>query len=651
MGLKTTTKKIADFTRGLVEGMASETAEITKGVVSGMGKELKQRFSAENITGSIFGGGPMAKRMAKSMFGKEDSNSAEIKKGKSNKFQEFMRDTESQQTQYLASIDDRLKELQLSFDLMFDKATVDKYKKSKQPSLIQRVLPGKLGGQKENEGFNFGAIAQMVAPMIGTALKMLGGAAKIGGGVLGAYSAYGDAKDAGKKKDQWGIKNDGVAEIAGFLGGTGEGIGNAAKKALEGGAMGLMIAGPLGGVIGALLGAIGGYFGGEKIAKVFDNAFEIAKTAITDSLSWIGDNFKQGLAKINDVQQDIEDFVASTIKNIELTIKGVFANILGSIQEKFGSLLETIGSIPGLGKLKEIGSNLTASGQAKRDDAENSRRAWEEEKTAYDKKKSDYRASRDFSYAQTQAPEPVKPTMVATVPTKSPKQSKGVQINPDMSVGSINGSDITAAANFASKIGDPNVVVPPEALAAVVAKESGGDSKVGAGDGGKSVGITQMKQIALDQVNKMYGTNFTQEMIKNNTNAALQAAALYLKWNLSRSGNDLNKAIAGYNGSGPMAQSYAQDVSSKIESFKTASAPPTISPVPKTSGSTVASVSGQNKAMQDQANSQKSGGAPVVVSNNTNVENKSTINMPIPPSNNQEQSFSRLSQMNWILGA
>lgn len=660
-------KETGQFMMGLAGGMASETKQIMKEQVMRIGADLKRRFSAENITGTVLGGGPMAHKLAKRMFGKKDSKDADLGTGKLSKNSQLLQSSESQ-TLYLQSIDETLRDIKADFDIMFDRKNVDQFKAEHGGKM--RASDWLKQKAQQKEGTKTGGVLDFLGNALsgagGMITKLMGGALKFGAGALGGLSAGMDAKDAAGKADKWGV-NKGVAGVAGFLGGTGEGFGNAAKKAMEMGAMGTAIAGPLGGIVGAILGAIAGYFGGEKIAKFIDSAFEKAKETLTDLFETIADYIKAGIQKLSDINEDITNWIDDVTTGLTSTVKGIFSNILATVQEKFGGLLSALGEIPGLGKLKEMGSSLTASGLQKRDDAEKERTDREANIAARDKESNKQRTAREdtwnLKYGATPAAPaaPAAPAKAASS-TPTPVKATGAAINKDMGVGEITGDAIKAAAEFASKMADTqgpggDIVVPPEALAGIVAQESGGKSNVKAGDGGKSVGITQMKQVALDDVNQTFGTNFSQQQIMKDTNAALQAAALYLKLNMMRrmraGDTDINSAIAKYNGSGDAAQKYAAQVAAKIDAYKVAQAPsasPTVAPVPKTTGQATAAISKENAALAS-APQQAASAQPVVISQPTSVQHSSTLQMPMPSSRNLEESFSRISSLNWIVGA
>ncbi len=629
-------------------------------LLAGLSKGLKEKYSLENVTGSLLGGGNIANNLAKRMFGEKEKKEKNQSGSKVSKLQDLITKSDETQSTYLMSIDSTLKEIQASFDLLFDKQRESNYEsKLGKKGTLSSLFGRKNDGDKKDSGgpgigglLGLSALASMLSKL--PISKIL----KLGAGIAGAVSAGFDAKAGMEKSSQWGVSKA-SGGVGAFLGGMESGMGNAVKKALELGAMGTLIAGPIGGIVGAILGAIAGYFGGEATAKFIDEAFEKSRAIYTDTLDAIYTNLAKGLMKLKEVGEDLYHMVFDFGTDFQTTVGGIFMNMLAGVQERFGGMASTIGRLLGIDKLKNFGDEQVAAGTAKRDSAEQNRidrdQSISERESGKLKERNQAREVFEIKDPNSNVyskPAPPPPKQIssasATSTSPTPNKAKGAIIQSDLTVGEVPGDAIKAAADFASKMGDASITVPPEALAAIVAKESGGKLSVGAGDKGASVGITQMKQVALDDVNMTYGTQFSQEMVKNNYEAALQAAALFLKLQLQRKKGNLSKAIAGYNGSGPMAENYSADAMGKINNFKMASAPAvSITPTPKTTGQSLASLSTENAAMAA-TQTQATSGQPIVVNTNNNVNNNQTIAAPIPNTRNDDLALSRVLGENWF---
>lgn len=78
-----------------------------------------------------------------------------------------------------------------------------------------------------------------------------------------------------------------------------------------------------------------------------------------------------------------------------------------------------------------------------------------------------------------------------------------------------------------------NVTILSALVWAIMMTESGGREGIQAGDGGKAVGLYQLHQIAVDDVNKAYGNHYTPEDRKD-PEKAKEIVERYLILNGSR---------------------------------------------------------------------------------------------------------------------
>jgi hypothetical protein len=228
-----------------------------------------------------------------------------------------------------------------------------------------------------------------------------------------------------------------------------------------------------------------------------------------------------------------------------------------------------------------------------------------------------------------------------------------------MNVGEVLGSEIKDAADKINSMsgtsGNITEKITPEALAAIIQRESGGQKKVKDGDSGQSVGIAQMKDVALIDVNKAFGTSFTHQQVKSDYKAALEAAGLYYKLQLNSAQGDMKTALGNYN-RGVSKQLYADDLLSKIKKFQannfdkdnapdynyTPQSPTMVPPQPSNKG--VGMISGMRENAQLKEAQKGSGTtlAPVVTSVNTVTNNKETVQMNMPDTRNGESTWERM---------
>jgi hypothetical protein len=236
-------------------------------------------------------------------------------------------------------------------------------------------------------------------------------------------------------------------------------------------------------------------------------------------------------------------------------------------------------------------------------------------------------------------------------PKETPEQVMSHINKSTMDVGDVPGADIKSMvgeANRTASSSNINFQVPAEAIAAIIAQESGGNlKKPQVGDGGKSVGITQMQQGALDDVNKEFKTNFTQDQIKSDYKTAIKASTLFMRLKLAQTNGNLPEAIRRYNGAGFQAERYKRDTIQKMSAIQqkqsqpalnVTSATPQILPMKQQDGGArlhVATIEGQ--ALRDKPTQVSA--SPSVVAPVTNINSNKTLNMPLPSTRNDDSSL------------
>lgn len=654
--------------------------------IVGLKKGLKKNYSLSAIADSALQNDPTARSVARRIFGKGTS-AADIdgtptsERYTGNKIQQLsavLSHQQHEQTAVLLSIDHTLKELRRNDQ----KATM-------------------VADTTESEG----TIKRLRAPdafptfrSSGKALSETG--SELGKGVgkfakdnftIGNFLKYGaaigsigyDAYQGANKSAEWGT-HPAMGAAAGMIGGAGKGgFTLALKKAFELGTIGSMLAGPVGALVGAIIGAISGWIGGESMAKLMDTSLEKAKTSFVDAFAFIATSIEHGINGIGDIWKDRFDWIGDKFKGIIQSIRSGMLLVLANIQDQWAAGFDMMSKVPGMGGAKAIGDQLHGYAAANRDESDKLRKEEDDRVLNRDRQKYKERDVRDaqvdlkggdlpadFSPPKSVLADakPASPTAALTItkpgkktnsftsgfmPVVSPTSPEritsapdnGVKVSGDLTVGDVPGDDIKAAVKAANALmginGRITDQLAPHILAANIAAESGGKLDVSSGDGGDSVGIGQMKQIAIDDINQAFGTRITHDAVKKDYRVALLASALYLRLLQSRSPTHSTiDALAAYKGGGDAGMANAMNVIDKAGAIDYSSSVTPVAPEPSEKGMKLVRASTENSDLTRE-NSNRGVGSIVPINAPTinNVDQSSTINTPIPPMRNSEQTF------------
>ena len=216
------------------------------------------------------------------------------------------------------------------------------------------------------------------------------------------------------------------------------------------------------------------------------------------------------------------------------------------------------------------------------------------------------------------------------------KVKRGAVDGSTLAVNQVPGSDIANAASEANAMEAKSPLkyqVPAEVLSATVKNESSGMLKNNVGDGGKSLGVTQMQQKALDDVNNAFGTSFAPSQIKDDYKSALKASALYMRLKLEETNGNIPEAMARYNagwrGSAiPQAKAYSDKGMRDAEKRGLTSSVAPLAPKEKVAGLQLHGAAKENAALTRQQQST----APTSVASTqvTQVNNQTDLTLPMP---------------------
>jgi hypothetical protein len=636
---------------------------IPRDALHGLYKGLKKRFGFNHVKDNALSAGRVSKIKTK-------ANQVSYK---SEKVTQVLSQNSSNQTQYLMSIDDRLKEIEQRLSAGNQMALKDKAEskviKAKQEQIVQKALSPKL---RERSGQN-----PLKGPMKSASdILSIGNILKYGTSV--AVTGFDAFHGAGNSKE-WGT-NKVMGGLIGMLTGDKKGgFLNALSKGTTLATVGGMLKGPIGALIGGIVGVVGGFIGGDKL-----NGF--IKDFIDNKIKAIPSIFHKILheKKAND---DIFNKISVEYRNFRLEepfleffdsakamLKSGSKYLIADAESSVAGVLKSIG-------LNSLGDKFEKFASNTRKDAENVANSSVEtakaRRSEVAKKDQDLKDKMEAAAGNTGYVHAAKEvitkefltddknkTDVASNTTKSenkqsitsqktedssktttPQKVKSDVVEPDLTVGDVPGSDIKNAALAASNMrgvnGDIDDIVPPEALATTIRKESGGNIKVKDGDNGTAIGIAQIRPAALKDVNDNFGLNITKDMLRDYSTSLL-VSALFLKLKLKEKHGNIKLAFGRYNGSGVQADKYAESQMNAYQSLLQKTPVP-VQPKQKETGGKMLVAQKETNHLQDfnsRAGQRPSiQAAPSIAAVNT--VNNQNMNLSMPDTRNSDPSYLR----------
>lgn len=636
-----------------------------KGVVTipvdawvGLGKGLRKKFATQAVADAALSSDRGAKTHARQVI----SHNATVERSaiRGERIAQVISQSEQQQVSYLVSIDQTLKDMravivrqnaELKRAQSVNAALQHRVEAKKQSLVVKkRPLPKPKDSPDVMDEVG-GGLKDMLS--MGNMLKY--GAATVSTG----YDVY----QGVSKSSEWGV-HPAVGGLASLFGGSGKGgMTQAVKKAVDLGTLGGLLKGPIGALVGVILGGVSGWIGGEDLAKFMTDLIKHVPSIIMDKMRANFDlNIKDLENLVSNKMEDTWTNLKDMGENLIIAIKKTFTTILAGFKDRVGDVFKSLGAaIPGLGFLGDVGAAWSNDAQKDRDNLDTedqvTRKARQERRQERDTKRQNERDQQQKEYdeqknkgtfeeitkgyvkeGKVRVPEALQPILgmpPGPEPIKAPPQSQAPSnIKSDLSVGEVSGDDIKIAASMASSMGDQSVQVPASALAAVVDKESSGIKSRISGDGGKSIGITQMGEAALEDVNKAFNTTFTQDQLKRDHKQSLMAAALFLKLKLQKNNGDVRASLSDYNGG---SSKYSDDAMARIGAIPQESKVNLSPPEQKKTGNRLSTASVEVADAKQAPTATPA--PPVMATNVTTVNNTRVTNAPIPTTHNDEPTL------------
>jgi len=663
-------------------------ASIPKDALEGFYRGLQKKYGLGKVADTTLASEPESRRNARRVVGSQASIVQRETPAayNSEKVTQVLAHSTNNQTQYLISIDERLKEIENRLNISNQMQAKDSAQSNivrlKQEQAMQKVTTPKIMPQQR--GKQTGSLMNTAKDVFS-----IGNFLKYGASV--AITGY-DAYQGVSNSKEWGT-NPLMGGLIGMLAGNKNGGAlNAISKATTLGTIGGMLKGPVGAIIGTIVGGVAGFLGGDKLNGFIKDFMENKLGKIPKLIGQIIEEKHKNDDIVAQLSSDygkfrVDNLFTDYFESTKATLTAGTKNIIADAEEAIGHVLKSIG-LGSLGDsfLAKADTQRKESSQVLADASDAAKKRSEEN----DKQDADMRAKMKAATANTgyvhaatkvvseafNPQEPGdKPIQVATnhqkgiikrAPTTAPeavqqpqkaptsttpepvKKDAASGSNDPLTVGEVPGNAIRAAVDAASAMkgvdGSIDGRVPPEALAVIVRKESSGKLNVPDGDSGTAVGITQIRPDALKDVNDNFGTNITQDQIRGDYRVALLTSALFMKLKLKQSGGNLRGAFSRYNGSGPMAENYGNDAMMKLISMKQNG--PMVAPVApqqKDSGRKILLASGQANQLQDmndKNNSRAPAAAPIITSVNS-VNTNNNMNLPMPDTRNDDQTYLR----------
>lgn len=662
-------KKKKPSLREDVRGNKEQYVTVPVSAWTSLVNSLQTKYSMANVVDTATVSDPLAKQNSRRVMNRQNDKKTSIQ---GEKVSQVISQSGQVQAEYLLSIDRTLKDMRETMKAQQAQLKLAEAKQAALSSQLAAKIPSKRTRIKR--GNKKTSPSEVASNAIMEDLKdafSFTNFLKYGASI--AFTGY-DVLQGFNKSGDWGVSPI-LGSIGALIGGQGKGGAlNAISKGFNLATLGAMLYGPIGGMVGAIVGAIGGWLGGEEVSKFLsDITGRIASTVFQKMTLSLSDSTTRIVDRVTDKTQDIWDNLVHMGEDLAASVKNVIVLLFATFKDKLGGAFKAIGSATGLDFLKNTGEYWNKEAEDMRNSIgagnEKRRLERENEKKEKERKRKDRDANRTATEEQHTviklfkgtanpelAPDFVGPPTPENLKKKTDNNNEGFiskvkkfigikpEIAPDLTVGQVPGDDIKQITHEANQMNSEKFkdlpVVPPEALASIISKESSGNLHPTTGDGN---GVTQLRAPALKDVNDAFGTNFTIDDVRNDYKSAIKASALFMRLKLRQNKNDLKSAFASYNGAGRQAELYSLDAMNKLSTIPQDQKPTQLAvvpPTPKQQGLDMTAKAKENEDIKATlaTQSQKTS-SPVIAPNVTNINNNATYNQPMPTVRNDESSL------------